>query len=390
MRDGRVLQIAVTVWLLVVGVGSRVLAQGTPANDMPSSDTSVRSPGAPAAEQIEPPPPPTKEVMRPTRHGFRLTPGMARWGARQWIREEMKGLDLSASQADALADRVARQAMRFAHQHSRDGRELLEMWLEAQFAQQAGRFTPERKKVFGRRLAEMVPALREFFKDISADARPLLTDAQWEKWKEDLADELRDLYRLEADARRWAEGGAEEDEKIEDLGEKKGAKRDTSSGQGERKKIRPIDRARRRARRDVEWLIEDDCGRFLENAARFFKFDERQTARGRRLLADYRAKKKAIQTAQWRTALMRNRVKFYLRWFDPIEHIGPWEHLLETEYQALLQPWRDLQSEFKSAVIALATPEQRKAALAEVRERALEHGLTQAEVDALLAGCFQP
>ena len=349
-------------------------------------------------EHSETLPRPDDDVMRPTTTGFRITPDLVRFGTRQWVEELTSNLDLTEAQAEALTGRVADQVMKFAHDHAADGHLLLETLLEAQFAEDLNRFShpresgADRRQELGRQLSEMTPALRELFRHVSAQARPVLNDAQWDQWREDLAEELGKLHRLEANARRWAEGNAREGERIGDLDKDPNAEDGTGpqARRSERRQTDPLQRARRNARREVDRALNDDGRDFLNNTREFFGFDESQTAEARQLLAEYQADAEAIKTPEFREALMRNRVKFYLRWYRPVPQPEVWEHFIDTEYKTLFEPWKELSDRFKSSVIALATIEQREAALAEVRRLVLDQGLSESQVAAMLAGRFEP
>jgi len=337
-------------------------------------------------------PPPDDDVMRPTRSGFRISPEMVRYGTQQWLEQQTSHLDLTDTQANTLTDRISGQVMEFVHANASNGSELVELLLESRFAERAGTLGAERRQELGHRLSEMVPALRELFRHVSAQARPVLTDAQWDQWKEDLAEELGKLHRLEAGARRWAEGKAGEGERIGDLDKDPNAEDGTGpqARRGRRRRSDPLEHAKRNASRTVAQLIDDDGSAFLEKARDFFGFDESQMDRAQQLLTDYQAEAEALKTPAFREALTRNRVKYYLRWYRPVEHPQVWTHVLDDEYTTLLEPWEELTAHFKSSIMALATPEQRERALADVRQRAIDLGLSEAEVASLLAGRFEP
>jgi len=373
-----------------------------PADEVePTTDTIEPAVGTvePADVPVEPvedvPAPPEvvaepADVMRPTRNGLRLTPRLAELGARLWVREEVgKWVDLSGRQEAELARRVARRAMETARDHGERGQEFLEFLLEAQFASQ-GRMrslSPEMKQEFGERVSELMPVARDFLKDVARDTRPLLSDEQWAQAREGLRTGFKDIDRLEKKMKRWAEGGAREDEDIDDFEDEEGREPGSRAGEGsDAKPVRrsqALARARRWAQAELRRLERGDWQEFLKNAGRFFKFNDEQMTEARELAAKHRKRAEEIITPAWRERLRENRIKYQLRWKLGAggEPTAPWIYHLEREYNREVAPLEEIRVEFKDAVIALATAKQRNAAAALLLERVTEHGMDFDETD---------
>lgn len=86
-------------------------------------------------------------------------------------------------------------------------------------------------------------------------------------------------------------------------------------------------------------------------------------------------------TPQWRTRVLSNRLKQNL--IDTSgerESLEPWRYRLGTEYRELTEPVNKLADALRTEVVALATPEQRTAAVATVGQAAAKHGATAEEL----------
>jgi hypothetical protein len=352
--------------------------------DKTSPPTDVAEPGVPAM-LTEPVPPPPEDVMRPTRRGFRFTPGILQLGTRAWLREgPFADVDFDERQQAALSEKFSHRLMELSDREGEKVRELVETWLESVLTG-SNKLTAEMKQRLGQQASDFVPAMRELVKDFARDARPLLTDGQWELFKEDLRQQFQNLERFEKKVQRWADGGAREDETLDDLdleGEvtPEGA---VQPGKGGRP-TRALLNARRQADSDVQKLMPGSWREFLLSAKAFFLLDDKQMAQGERLLADYRRRAEPIVTPQWRGQVRENRVKYNLRGSLNREGLGPWIFHLDNAYNELIAPLKELEKEFRDQVIALATPAQRDAAVAKLRQRAAEHGLQFGDLDAEL------
>lgn len=323
------------------------------------------------------------DVMRPTRHGFRLSPKLAELGARMWVRNEMgQWVDLSERQEAELGQRIARRVMTIAHEHSEQGREFIEFMLERQLANQfrMGSMSLADKQEFGERMTQWLPVLRDLLKEVARDTRPLLNREQWNQAREGLANGFKDLNRLEEKMRRWAEGGALEDEDIADdlqrwrkPGPQAGERDEESTSTSVE-----LRRARRRAQTDLRRLERGDWRDFLDHASEYFHFDEQQRVRGWELVTEFRKQAAEIMTPEWCHRLRENRIKYYLRWnlegFNG-QRMTPWVYRIEREYNEFMAELEVLKAKFKQGVINIAEDDQRKKAAVALVERAKQHGM---------------
>jgi len=341
----------------------------------------IKAAAAPVEKADEP-----DDVMRPTEHGFRLSPRLAEMGARMWVRQEAgKWVDLTERQEEELARRVGRRVMAIAHEHSEQGREFIEFMVETQLATggRMANMSLDKKQEFGEQMSQWLPVLRNLLKDMARDTRPLLSREQWQEAKKGLSSGFKELNRLEDKMRRWAEGGAREDEDIDDfegqaLGERKPG---SKTGKGDDGKSMStsvaLRRARRRARAELDRLQRGEWKVFLDNASEYFNFKDGQREDGWTLAKHFRKLASDIMTPEWRHRLMENRIKYHLRWDlgESNQANTPWIYHLERQYNKEVAKLEKLKAKYKRVIITLATDEQRKAAATGLLQRAKKHGM---------------
>jgi hypothetical protein len=308
---------------------------------------------------------------------------MMKLGARQWLREgPFADVEFDAEQEKQLSQRFAQRVMDAANKYGEQGRDFLETFLECNFARDKN-MTPEMKQRFGQVGSDLVPAMRDLIRDFARDARPLLSDEQWESFKGDLRREFRNVDRAEKNLRRWAEGGATDDEGLNSLDLDGTGDSDEKAGlaAGDRpRSTKALRAARRRADAELRDLGFVSWRDFLASTKTFFRFDAAQSAKGEEILAEYRHRAEPIMTPEWRRRVLDNRVKYNLRGALKAE-LRPWLFHIESEYNELVAPVVELGNEFRGKVVALATAEQRQAAIEDVRARAAEHGLVFSDLD---------
>ena len=358
----------------------------------PSSDVAAPAPSnetVPPGPPMEPLPPPSEEVMRPTRYGLRLTPGMLKLGTRAWLKEgPFANVGFDERQQADLSQKFSLRVMEAANRYGEQVRYFLETYLEGALTDDDGRnMSADAKQRFGQQGSDLVPAMHDLLKDLAGDARPLLTEKQWEAFKKDLDRELANIDRSEKKFKRWSEGGARENEGLDD----RDGGRDKPSGDGNSADANASPRvsgalreARRRAENDMRRMGPVGWREFLMSAKAFFGFDAEQMAKGEQLLAEYSRRLEPIMTPKWRQQVRENRIKNNLRRALNREGMQPWIFHLESESRELMAPLKELENEFCDKVIALARPEQRDAAIGTLRERAAQHGLEFTELDAEL------
>jgi len=360
--------------LLLGGLCAWVCAQDVPAEAPPAEE---EVPTVAWPEQDVAPSPPSADVMKPTAGKFRLTPSIMKLGSRGWLRNGPFGaVEFDEQQEQVLSQRFAQRVMEAAHKNGQKVRDFVETFMECNLAGRRG-MTPEMKRRFGELGSEMVPLMRELVTGFARDARPLLSDEQWEVFKEDLRREFRNIDRAEGNLRRWADGQAREDEGLADLdleGENARNGPGEAGADGRPRDTRTLRDARRRADADMRRLGLDSWRGFLASAKAFFRFDEAQVSRGEQLIGEYRERAEPIMTLQWRRQVRENRIKYHLRGAIK-EGVRPWVYHLDREYNELVAPVVAVENEFRDKVIALAAPAQRADAMREMRERAGRHGL---------------
>ena len=92
---------------------------------------------------------PGDDVMRPTKHGIRLTPALARAVSRAWIGEAFEnftGTMLSEDQKAKLSETMARRMMEMGHKYGKQVGPFLELTIEQIGLQQKG---PMFEQVYG-------------------------------------------------------------------------------------------------------------------------------------------------------------------------------------------------------------------------------------------------
>jgi len=337
--------------------------------------TAVLGPLVPAcpASAAEDAPAGRDEVMRPTQYGLRLTPAIANALCRLPLRNEnmFKEMPLTPEQESRMNDALARRFMEMGHRHGEHLQPFLETFIESMITHQ-DRFTPDSAREFSQRALPVLPGVREFIQNITQDARPILTPEQFAQFEEQANDGLKDINRFEGKMKRWADGGANEGERFDHYEPEDGPAPDS---EGKERGNGQVQRARHMAEWDLRRDGPANWRAYLAGVSYFFKFDEAQVAEAHQLLADYHRQAETVMTDEWTRRIRQNRVRYHLRHSLGDLASGPWLYRLDREYRELLTPVAELGTEFRRAVLALATDAQREAALAEVRDRAARHGL---------------
>lgn len=370
----------VTIGLIACSVAGWS-ALGIKAQDAPQPAESDSS-AATTAERHLP-----EDLMTPTKHGFRLTPEMSKLMAKRWLQVEIgKDVTLSNEQQSQLADRVGERFDDIVKNHGPELRELIEYSVESLLDAKGKPLDKEHGEEFAQRAKDLLPVMRDFFKDFARDARPLLADDQWAQLKDRLRRDFKRVDRVDEIMQRWANGGGQEDEDLfAEIGK---ADEDglTPQGKQDRKVQADLRRARRRADRDMEKLSPRRWDAFLQSTAEFFSFDQQQREKGQAVLTEYVAQAEQIMNPAWRERCRQNRVKYGMRWTVGKEATSPWVFHLESEYSEMMAPLIELESKFHEEVRALATPGQKEAAADKLRQRAAEHGMSWSDMDAQALG----
>ncbi|HPD31243.1 MAG TPA: hypothetical protein PLL20_14725 [Phycisphaerae bacterium] len=328
---------------------------------------------------------PGEDVMRPTKHGVRLTPGLARAFAGVWIRETLErdiGATLSDEQKRTLSETIARKMMRMGHTHGGKVAPLLEFAVENMGPGQRN-IKPDKAREFAEKAKETIPVWRELFSSMTDDCRPYLNEEQLKEIEKKQREIERALDKFDERMDRWARGEVKEGEGLFD--DLENALEDESvDGRESRGKPRKSPEVRSAEQRAV-WSTRDldpaNWIEFLNQVRQTFKLTDEQYARGRELLKDYTARAKALATPEWREKVRRNRALHGLGVTMYKESPAPWLFHLDQEYNEMAKPVLELRKAFQLEVMGLVTWEQREAVLAELREFGEKHGMTMDEAD---------
>ena len=97
-------------------------------------------------------------------------------------------------------------------------------------------------------------------------------------------------------------------------------------------------------------------------------------------------KRLVYMTPEWKEAMRQNRIKINLR--NQLKGVPtlPWMWRLQHEYDTAIKPIRELGWSFRRDILALLTPQQRQAALADISARAGQQGLDVEDKDQAVLG----
>jgi hypothetical protein len=328
---------------------------------------------------------PGEEVMRPTQHGIRLTPRLARAFAGVWIHEALEkdiGAALSDEQKQKLSETVSQKMMRMGHAYGPKVAPFLEFAFENMGPGQRN-IKPEKAKEFAEKAKETLPIWRELFGSMTEDCRPYLDEDQLREIERKQRQIEKALDRFDDRMDRWSRGEVKEGE--EPFDELDGdLEDDPTEGQADGNKPKKPPEVRSAERRAL-WLTRDldpgNWAQFLDQVRQTFKLTDEQYARGRELLKDHTARARVIATPEWRQRARRNRALYSMSSTLYKESPAPWLFHLDQEYDEMVKPVLDIQKAFRLEIMGLVTREQREAVLAELREFAEKHGMTADEAD---------
>jgi len=328
--------------------------------------------------------PPSDDVMQPTRHGIRLTPGLARAVSRMWIGEMVEndmGAMLSEDQKGRLSETMARRMMETGHKYGKQVGPFLELVIE-QMGPGRIDVKPEKVKEFGRQAKETAPVWREFFGHMSEDFGPYLDDRQKANLKEKQEMIEKAIDRFEQRMERWSNGDRKEkEEPFEDLDNIEEEKTKDGAGDDKAKKQPEIKAAEQRAAWAMRRIDPVTWREFLNSVRNTFKLTDEQYAKGQELLGKYTAQAREIMTPEWREKVRKNQIMQNLREVLRKESPAPWLYHLNREYNELVKPLGDMEKAFRIEVMGLVTRDQRDAVIRDLQEFAVKHGMTTDEAD---------
>lgn len=332
--------------------------------------------------------PPDETVMRPTKSGFRVSPELARLAMKRWIQMDLsRDVTLTEGQESELNRRLAENLMETLNRRGKGVRELAEFGIESFLSSGGPKWSSDRNQQFAEKAADLMPLVSDFVKQLAADARPLLTNYQWDQLKDRLVDDFRNIKRMNDVLDRWQKGDVEPGadllrELADPMAGADPAEANDPKQRERRRNERLLRRAKRRAEATLRELSPSHWAVFIDNCKKFFAFNDEQMDKARALLVDYTKKADDFMIPYWRERVRANRIKYDLRWSLKDEPAKPWIYHLEREYNELIAPVHELETAFQKEVMALATPKQREEALARFQEEAEAHGIGFDSLDA--------
>lgn len=348
----------------------------------------------PAPEEVEaampdlgrPTPLPGEDVLRPTKHGIRMTPGLARGFAMQFVKEELGSLGLDPGQRDDMTDRVSRRMMELSYDRGKDGAAAIEFLYE-RMIDNDGALDPKGAKEAAERLRPGADMFRDFFDGLQQDGEDILDEDQMQQLREKTTDALKAIDKFDGALQRWEKGDIKEGETLQGaLKKAEGSSRE----QDEAKMTEP----RRNAERQARWRINehgpDNWQRFLGSCRVKFEFTGEQFAAGQKILQEYRVKAKEIMTDEWteklRKLLVLSLAEYALRDGEKERPLGPWKFHLDRQIDQMQKPLKDMGREFRAKILALATDEQRAKVLQDLQDFGTEHGVPVEDMSAATLG----
>lgn len=380
-------RIAIIVTLMGVGLLAHNLAWAQTLDEISGSTDPGPVPASPARTAS---PSPGEEVMRPTEHGLRMTPALARAMSRMMVRQLVEGSPLPAEQKARMDEALARRIMETCRTHQEMMQQVAEYTVEAMMKRDihAQQFTAESAAEFGRRVRPMMPVARDFMRSMAEDFDPFLDAHQREAIRRMLDEALSEMDKIDARLERWSNGGYEPGEHPFDNHTPQTQPATESSPAPANASMQQAEESARHALAMLEPNLWEG---FVYNTGRYFQFDDSQTARAREILAEYRQRADAIMTPDWKQRIRENRLKQQFRYLLSREQpVAPWFFHLQHEFDQANEPLREMGDAFRKEILALTTPEQRDEALARIRQRAAQHGLTLEDADRTLLGLGAP
>jgi DNA-binding ferritin-like protein len=320
------------------------------------------------------------DIMRPTEHGIRLTPEMARAGASLYVEQDLqKKLDLMPNQRKKMTESIARRAMNVGHTKGAALQNFTEYFFQAMCKQEMWRndWPADQAQEFAQQVKPLLPEYRNFLHNILEDSRAVLNEQQLAKFSEEINEAETELEEFKTRMDRWAEGDVREGEHpFETPSEPdENAEPKQPKTEEEKRRERILRHARWRVNRVSYEYGPRGWRHFMGLTALHYNFDEQQIGQAEKILEDYKSRYEEIANDQWEETLRKNRIKKHLGTvLDDIPD-GPWRYHLDRAYEQLIEPVKELDAAYRREILAIATPEQRGAAMDELRQEASKHGL---------------
>jgi hypothetical protein len=380
--------------ILLAAIASYGYAQSDTADDASAPEAVAPVEPAPSAgpDNVPTLDKPGEDVLKPTEPVFRLTPNMAKAYSKMLLQNEFKqDIDppLNPGQEERVTNLFAKRLMKVGHRRSSEVGRFLETMYGSMISGQ-GSVTREQAPEFAKKANKMTPAWKELFKGAAQDCREFLNPSQLAAIEKLENEQLKMANAFETKMQKWADGefGEKDDESLNPFD----IEVEDDPHAGEPEQIR-------NARRSAEWQVRSvgptQWQQWLGNAQATFKFTDEQIEQSEELLKNYREQAEEIMTPEWREKALENQTLSQLRYQlqnlahdeekaesidkEFAQNLAPWHYQLESEFETMTKPVKDLGLKFRSEVLQLATEAQRRAALADLLEFAAKHGMTEDE-----------
>ncbi|MFQ5424740.1 MAG: hypothetical protein ACE5F9_12270 [Phycisphaerae bacterium] len=328
-----------------------------------SDDTETESPAAPAA-------------MKPTEVGVRFTPRMAHAISGAFLKRMRSRYELDDGQSADIRKILAQRLMTLARDNAEAGRDSIELLMEGMIAGDGG-FSKDDAVEFGKRMEPIIPALKSFFTEASAEISGKMTMTQRLKYMGDMAGVTAGLLVLENRMKRWRAGEVGDHvNPFDGRGDADAKEADaTPEDPDETPEHR---RARRNVERQMDWRFNIDrkWKAYVDQAIEYYQLGDAQVESAQAILKDCQARLAKVKTPELRAALLENRIAQQLTWRTKSTYNqGPWMYKLEEEFERLRKPLIDLEKELKRRIEALPDSRQRAVAEEGVRSVLRKKGL---------------
>lgn len=313
-------------------------------------------------------------------YGIRFTPGMARGMARIFVRQAVtRRYELPEEKAAEAEELAARRFMQLAHKIDEPGRELIERFIEEQFAYNAenrgggGFMPPTFGKEFADRVLPLMPDIREMMRGVSNDIRPMLPMKQQLKMAGDMMALKTGFDGFEQMMKKWSSGEVTEYGNPFDQREK--PKKD-EQGQTERLKG-----ARKGAESEATRSRSGQWESYIQKLTELYELDAAQVATAQSVLREFTEREQRLLADSARhDRIYRGQLWSNMQW----EIENSWNHpakwLIEDTLTEAREPIEELEDQFKARLESIPTSGQRRAAEEKIEGLLKEKGLQRPEV----------
>jgi hypothetical protein len=318
-----------------------------------------------------------EDSLKPTEIGVRFTPEIAGAMTKKFVSAMKSRYGLDEQQVEEITPVMQRQFMKFAGENAALGRDMIEMMM-ATVIENDGSFPKDAAIRFGKLANQFTPRLQEFFTQAGGEIGKKMTVKQRLQFTGDVGLAAAGLLTFENRMKRWEEGKVSENANpFFDM-----------PGDGENAASQPADpneheehrKARAQVERWIKWQLNPDeqWPKYLDQAAKYYGFSEKQITAGKAILKDCQERAKAIKSREWQASVKELQIVQHLSNSVGDEFSnGPWMNLLNDSQTKLMKPINDLGQEFKRRIDDLSDSTQRATARESVRKLLADKGVKQ-------------